>query len=470
MPVQNERDPAMSPQRLHTHRWTATSAVGGLLTVLATCTPSRTVARVPQAWAPTRCASDTLATAPADTATTDRVAPGMTYRCLRDRRGPWVVHVVTVDLRAGRHTYDGARALGTFLGRERVSAMAARLRAQGGEPLAGINADFFDLRTGEVENNHVVGGEWVKGVLVTDSPHDEFDNAHTQFAIDGGGRPLIGRFQLAAHAVIDGRAEPLVGINHRPARREGLVLFTHWYGAATPRDTSHRLPPVPRDSTGAPRSLPDLRADSARRLSSAAARDAREIQLLRAGRHGDTLLFRPVPGVVGQGGGIAIPSDGAVLSATGDARALIGELARSGGTVRVVARLGGSNLTPRVVVGGWPGVVANGVNVGAIADSLEGTFPRFSSARHPRSAIGITGGRDSLLLVVVDGRRPWSVGMSLTELGDLMLRLGARDAMNLDGGGSSTLWIRGTVVNYPSDATGERAVANALFVLRQRPE
>lgn len=57
--------------------------------------------------------------------------------------------------------------------------------------------------------------------------------------------------------------------------------------------------------------------------------------------------------------------------------------------------------------------------------------------------------------------------MSLGELGDALLSLGASQAMNLDGGGSSALWIAGRVVNYPSDPAGERAVGNALFV-RQR--
>ena len=83
----------------------------------------------------------------------------------------------------------------------------------------GINADFFDLRTGEVDN-HVVLGEWVKGVVVTDSPHDDFDNAHTQFAVDERGRPLIGRFELHGLAISASRSEPLLGINPgRPVAR-----------------------------------------------------------------------------------------------------------------------------------------------------------------------------------------------------------------------------------------------------------
>jgi exopolysaccharide biosynthesis protein len=56
--------------------------------------------------------------------------------------------------------------------------------------------------------------------------------------------------------------------------------------------------------------------------------------------------------------------------------------------------------------------------------------------------------------------------MSLVELGRWMGRLGATSAANLDGGGSTTVWVRGAgVVNRPSDPTGERPVGNGLFVV-----
>ena len=59
--------------------------------------------------------------------------------------------------------------------------------------------------------------------------------------------------------------------------------------------------------------------------------------------------------------------------------------------------------------------------------------------------------------------------MSLAELAALLRRLGATDAANLDGGGSTTFWLRGTgVVNTPSDPSGERTVGNALFVVPRR--
>lgn len=96
----------------------------------------------------------------------------------------------------------------------------------------------------------------------------------------------------------------------------------------------------------------------------------------------------------------------------------------------------------------------------------------FISKRHARTAIGIKG--TTIFLVVVDGYNEAASGMSIPELSSLMLDLGCSDALNLDGGGSSTLWIQTEfvkgVVNYPPDNKrfdhkGERKVANALLVV-----
>lgn len=434
-----------------------------------------------------RCVSDTLHLPDplVQRETVDTIVPGITYTCLFLPQGPWLVHVATIELDRRQLVLDAVRATDHMVGRERVSAMARRLASRGEHPVVGINADFFDLGSGEIENNNVIHGEWVKGTLTTDSPHDEFDNAHTQFAVDARGRPRIGRFALDGALRTPSGDTPLVGINYRPPRHPGLVLYTPWYGAHTLADTSARAVAArPRDPDAVPSSrrgaqsppaandaapsVPQLRADSARRETLAATRKAVEVSVEGEGRRGDTLLFRVRDGKFHAGGGLAIPRGGAVLSATGEpAIAALRAAARRGAVLRVVARLTPGVGAPQLSVGGWPRVVQGGRNVGGIADSLEGTFPRFSSARHPRSAIALSRDSTHLMLVVVDGRRPWSVGMSLGELGDALLSLGAGEAMNLDGGGSSTLWIDGAVVNHPSDPTGERAVGNALFV-RQR--
>jgi exopolysaccharide biosynthesis protein len=101
------------------------------------------------------------------------------------------------------------------------------------------------------------------------------------------------------------------------------------------------------------------------------------------------------------------------------------------------------------------------------APTVEGTISRNAEARHPRSAIGFSRDSSTLFLLVVDGRTQKSVGMTLVELAALMRRLGAWQAMNFDGGGSTTLVVGGSIVNAPSDATGEREVGNALLVVRR---
>jgi exopolysaccharide biosynthesis protein len=99
----------------------------------------------------------------------------------------------------------------------------------------------------------------------------------------------------------------------------------------------------------------------------------------------------------------------------------------------------------------------------------EGLAAGFDTTRHPRTLIGedTSGG---IWLITVDGRQPaLSLGMSFTELQGLARRLGLRSALNLDGGGSTTMVVRGTIVNHPSDPTGPRQVSDAILVFPRRP-
>jgi uncharacterized protein (TIGR03382 family) len=116
------------------------------------------------------------------------------------------------------------------------------------------------------------------------------------------------------------------------------------------------------------------------------------------------------------------------------------------------------------VVGGRPMVVKDGaaVTFSPCTDSF--------CVRNPRTAVGFNEAHSKMWLVVVDGRSSSSVGMSLNELGQLMKGLGAHRALNLDGGGSSTMYIKaqGGVQNAPSDGA-QRVVANHLGVCIVKP-
>ena len=95
-----------------------------------------------------------------------------------------------------------------------------------------------------------------------------------------------------------------------------------------------------------------------------------------------------------------------------------------------------------------------------------GFFYRFGVRRNPRTIAGVTR-RDHLLLVTVDGREPGhSVGASFDEEAAIMRSLGATDALNLDGGGSTAMVVGGQLLTQPSDPTGERPVGDALLLER----
>jgi exopolysaccharide biosynthesis protein len=120
------------------------------------------------------------------------------------------------------------------------------------------------------------------------------------------------------------------------------------------------------------------------------------------------------------------------------------------------------------ILGAGPRLVTNGrVDV---TDAREQMIPTFRTDLHPRTAIGsLADGR--VLLLTADGRRPPErVGLTLDQLAELFIELGARDAINLDGGGSTTMVVKGELVNFPTDATGERPVSDAIVVrpLRDR--
>ncbi|MCX6549460.1 MAG: phosphodiester glycosidase family protein [Acidobacteria bacterium] len=92
----------------------------------------------------------------------------------------------------------------------------------------------------------------------------------------------------------------------------------------------------------------------------------------------------------------------------------------------------------------------------------------FNTERHPRTMIG-TSKSGAIWLVTVDGRNPeTSLGMSFAELQALALKLNLFNALNLDGGGSTTMVVNGKIVNHPSDATGPRRVSDGLVVIKRK--
>lgn len=144
-----------------------------------------------------------------------------------------------------------------------------------------------------------------------------------------------------------------------------------------------------------------------------------------------------------------------VLIGTGRAAGQLKQLTK-GRKVTLAKRIEGGN--PKVAITGDRSLLVNGVRT-VINDSVA----------HPRTALGIDADGRRLLILVVDGRSTVSRGYTMVELADIMTALGAENALNLDGGGSSAMYSRaGTgemgILNVPSDG-GERLVANGFGVV-----
>jgi exopolysaccharide biosynthesis protein len=164
--------------------------------------------------------------------------------------------------------------------------------------------------------------------------------------------------------------------------------------------------------------------------------------------------------VVAEGhGNLGIPLGGYVISGQGTGATLLRRGVAFGKQVKIQF-----DLRPEVqdALGGGPTLLEHGqVHVLARQQHFR---PDVAHGRAPRTAVGLTED-GKYMLVCVDGRQPgYSVGATLTELAWTMKDLGATEALNLDGGGSSTLWLQGHTLNRPSDG-GERPISTALLVV-----
>ena len=159
------------------------------------------------------------------------------------------------------------------------------------------------------------------------------------------------------------------------------------------------------------------------------------------------------------GGGVNVPKNGFVLVASGGARPPLERVARGTRARLSIKPINWPAIT--TALGGGPRLVRNG----QIYVTSEGFRPDVLSGTGPRTAFGIDkAGR--YIILVADGRQGfYSTGLTLQELAATMQKLGAVDALNFDGGGSTALVVKGKVINRPSDGF-ERRVANALLVTR----
>ncbi len=337
------------------------------------------------------------------TAEVRALAPGVEYRRIVREDGPVVAHVVAVSRDAGlavRAVLSNDRVGGPEPAQERTSAMCLRVRC-----IAAVNADFA-FPSGQPVGAVATAGELLRSPVPT----------HHQLSVTASGDLTLGTLAWSAQLVASDLVPvPVMGLNvDRPA--DAVVLYTPAYGPSTATNEH-----------GA-----ELVVRLVEPTQSLRVRQTAMVELVGFG-----------PGR----GNSAIPAGGAVLSGHGTGAAALADLwgRQQRGVVsrRSLLRV---ETSPDVTdtVGGTPILVHEGKRW--VAD--DGST--FVAGRHPRTVVGWNDAE--VFLVTVDGRQPgYSVGLSLPEAAELLRAMGATEAINLDGGGSTTLAAGATVLNRPSD-------------------
>ncbi|CAH0119250.1 hypothetical protein PAE9249_01749 [Paenibacillus sp. CECT 9249] len=336
-------------------------------------------------------------------------------------RGLQKVHFVEFNPANPNLELQAGRSNGKVYGFQGVTKMADDADRAGNRVIAGINADFYDL------SNGVPYGLFVDDGIILNSPV----NGRSAFGMLEDGTTVYGPSpELIKTVSIGGAAETITHIN-RPRGAEELVLYTADFFAST--KTSDQ--------------------------GDEAILNVLEGQV----KSGQTLKLQV--SAIRNGKGDAPLAEGTVvLSASGKYKQLLAGL-RVGDIATVTIALPEPWDQAKTVVGGSGLLIKDGVVHNGIGP--EGV--------HPRTAIG-TKADGSVVLFEIDGRSPgFSEGVETLELANILKDLGVVNAMNLDGGGSSTFVARlpgetfRNMMNRGSDG-GERQTANGLLLVNKGPE
>lgn len=350
---------------------------------------------------------------------TPTIPPGIVYTQQRNGQIPWSIHVVRIDRASKDFRFAATISNGKILGLGTVSEQAQSMNGgDGWSPVAAINGDFFRIEKGPYQGD-MLGLEITSGTLIS-SP------SGPAFWIDRDGSYHIGQVSSRIQVTwpvdeTNTRTTITAGLNG--PRTEGrAVLFTTEFGSTT-RTEDEGIELVLEPANGGP-------------IAPLSASMQADMRVTKIHSDGDNDV-RP--------GTMVLSIDAALAEKLPEPE--------KGLVLHVAVKTAPDLEGVITAIGGGPVLVHNGrINPDAA-----------QSVRHPRTAIGFNS--QYFYLVVVDGRQPrLSDGMTMPELARFMADLGATESLNMDGGGSSELWMDGRVMNSPSDGH-ERPIANALVVL-----
>lgn len=341
------------------------------------------------------------------------IGPGVEYTAIRRTEGPWEIRVFTINRAEAQIRMQMAPGKGMVKGVERLSGIIERETREDDYVIAAANGDFFVMAPDPWAGT-------LCGMAVRDGELLMTARNRPAFVLLEDWTPLIGVFDTQVKLKTPAGVIPRIGFNQKPSKDIAVACTASWGWDGDGGCWIAKMAGLP------------VKAD---------------------GKWEGTVTEVVPPGKSRRPG-----PDEVLLAGDGYAAGVLEKLAVGQPvTIETVTTpaLPGSVL---LAVGGSGELVKGGKLV-----ANEGPKP----PRHPRTAIGYND--KQIILAMVDGRQPgWSIGMTLSELACLMQELGCTDALNLDGGGSTTAWVRGKVVNRPSDGR-ERLIANGVLVRSLAP-
>lgn len=354
-----------------------------------------------------------------DTLSIKQVAKGVFHYSVIEPNLPWTLDILKIDLKEEIIKIEAGISKDKITGFEKTSAMSARYNSEGHHIVGAINGGFFD------GNGQDVGMQIREGEIITQN------NNWSAIGFSSEKEPFIERLSLSSKLILsDKTSKNINGIN-KTRETDFLILFNSYFGTTTGTNqygSEILIEPISK------------------------------IQV------NDTIKYIVVDKKIGQGS-MALSKGKVVLSGHGTSKAFIDTLIAIGDTISVIQKISPAPENIVTLLNGYPKIVSNGENCALACYTEEGGSNTFATDRHPRTAAGFSEDKRYLYLVTVDGRQESSVGMSLPELADFLVNFGVYRAVNMDGGGSTTMVVRNSIVNSPSDAGGERSVSNSLMVV-----
>ncbi len=373
-----------------------------------------------------------------------KVGPGTTQTQLRLTGSSSLdVFYLTIDKTTPGVSIRSVCATDKVAGNARTSAMAQSKSKDGLLYFAGSNADFYWTSGKATNGSSQVGTP--TGSCTVDREIYKSSNSDYQFSVDVNGVARVSRLNYyTGTATIGDKVTLFKGVNVG-SPNNGITLYTPRYWGST-NQTSY--------------------TDNSYEVT---ARLVEGDNFYAGGKFRLEVTSEP-----NTSGDTTVPADGFVIFGRGTstsgcntgAKDFVGAL-KPGDIVEfdnIILTAEGERIEPVTVVSGNPKNVGGGATLDTEGERGD------ASARHPRTSIGVSADGTKIIMMVIDGRTPSSAGVTTSMLADVMRWAGAAEAVNLDGGGSSTLYTAALGVrNHCSDGQ-ERAVGNAIFAVLEAEE